>query len=229
MAEGSSLTTSCSLDKVKEELNCEICYEKFINPKVLPCFHTFCQKCLEDIRRRSRTSDISCPTCRSLVPLPEVVDVKKLPNNFLINRVIDALKLEEGRENILICTNCKDNREALWRCIDCNAFLCQKCLDAHERLAQMTKGHRLRSLEIGGNSDASEIEHLLFRPIYCDKHKSQELKLYCYTCEVCVCALCFATEHQGHSLCDVAEAAAKHKAALRHLLADTKQYSEKVR
>lgn len=221
-----AVSTLSSLDKVKEELSCEICYEQFINPKVLPCFHTFCQKCLEDIRRRSRDPQISCPTCRCVVPLPEPVDVQKLPNNFLVNRVIDVLQLDDQRENPFMCTNCDENQEAQWRCIDCNSFLCEACKDAHERLSRMTKNHRLRTLNPDGISDIDEI---LFRPINCGKHESEELRLYCYTCEQLACALCFATEHQGHSLCDVGEAAAKQKMALGNLVINTKKHSEKVK
>ena len=222
-----SLTSMSSLDKVKEELSCDICFEKFRSPKVLPCFHTFCQQCLEDIRRRSRGQQIPCPTCRSSVSLPELADVGKLPNNFLVNRVLEVLQLEDAGGNAFICTNCGDNREAQWQCIDCSAFLCEACKDAHDRMAQITKNHRIRALGTDGISDVSQIEELLFRPINCDKH-NQELKLYCNTCEKCACALCFATEHQGHELSDVAQAAEKHKMAIRRLMTNSKKHSEKV-
>ena len=33
---------------LKEDyLTCVICYELFVEPKILPCLHTFCKGCLE--------------------------------------------------------------------------------------------------------------------------------------------------------------------------------------
>ena len=36
-----------ALKKITAQLECSICLDMYTNPKLLPCFHTFCKKCLE--------------------------------------------------------------------------------------------------------------------------------------------------------------------------------------
>ena len=35
--------------RFNEELTCSICLDRFSNPKVLPCLHSFCKTCLSDV------------------------------------------------------------------------------------------------------------------------------------------------------------------------------------
>ena len=35
--------------RFSEELTCPICLDRFQAPKLLPCLHTFCKKCLKDV------------------------------------------------------------------------------------------------------------------------------------------------------------------------------------
>ena len=34
---------------IEELLECTICLEQFKNPKMLPCQHTFCENCLQNL------------------------------------------------------------------------------------------------------------------------------------------------------------------------------------
>lgn len=49
-------------------LFCPLCHEMFVNPRLLPCLHTFCKRCLENLVV-PRSSALSCPACRTDVPL----------------------------------------------------------------------------------------------------------------------------------------------------------------
>eukprot|EP00058_Branchiostoma_floridae_P005896 XP_002591384.1 hypothetical protein BRAFLDRAFT_86891 [Branchiostoma floridae] len=53
-----------------EELTCSICLELFTRPKVLPCQHTFCQDCLQDLMNMIAKKYRKCPNCRRKVRLP---------------------------------------------------------------------------------------------------------------------------------------------------------------
>lgn len=45
---------------------CAVCLERFIEPKVLPCWHTFCKKCLEGILGQCESKEkLTCPQCRA--------------------------------------------------------------------------------------------------------------------------------------------------------------------
>ena len=32
-----------------EELSCSVCLDQYTNPKMLPCHHSFCLKCIEQL------------------------------------------------------------------------------------------------------------------------------------------------------------------------------------
>ncbi|XP_067300785.1 E3 ubiquitin-protein ligase SH3RF3-like [Pseudorasbora parva] len=68
-------------------LECSVCLERLdTSAKVLPCQHTFCRRCLENIV--SSRHELRCPECRILVDC--VVD--DLPANILLVRLLDGIK-----------------------------------------------------------------------------------------------------------------------------------------
>uniref|UniRef100_A0A672GFS4 Tripartite motif-containing protein 2 n=1 Tax=Salarias fasciatus TaxID=181472 RepID=A0A672GFS4_SALFA len=74
----------------KQFLICSICLDRYENPKVLPCLHTFCERCLQNyIPAHSLT--LSCPVCRQTSILPEK-GVAALQNNFFITNLMDVLQ-----------------------------------------------------------------------------------------------------------------------------------------
>lgn len=58
------------MELLEEDLTCPICCSLFDDPRVLPCSHNFCKKCLEGILEGTgrnslwRSSPFKCPTCR---------------------------------------------------------------------------------------------------------------------------------------------------------------------
>ncbi|XP_045179116.1 uncharacterized protein LOC123538799 isoform X2 [Mercenaria mercenaria] len=60
--------------RLEQELECPVCFDRFNIPKVLPCQHTFCANCLEGLNDRG---SVKCPECRVIHTVP--------PNGFPIN------------------------------------------------------------------------------------------------------------------------------------------------
>ena len=55
-------------NKIPDELVCALCGEMYNDPRLLPCLHTFCRRCLEHtVNPRSAT--ITCHSCRKEVSL----------------------------------------------------------------------------------------------------------------------------------------------------------------
>jgi len=52
-------------------------------------------------------------------------------------------------------------------------------------------------------------ELLQQRGSYCDQHKDERIKLYCHDCEIDVCLMCFAVDHNGHTCTDIGQVAEK--------------------
>lgn len=81
---------------LNELLECSVCLEQLDQTcKVLPCQHTFCRKCLEQIVERRK--ELRCPECRVLVE----VDVKDLPVNIMLIRILEGLsQLPKERKQV---------------------------------------------------------------------------------------------------------------------------------
>lgn len=68
-------------------LECSVCLERLdTSSKVLPCQHTFCKKCLEEIVERHK--ELRCPECRILVPCK----IDELPPNVLLMRILEGMR-----------------------------------------------------------------------------------------------------------------------------------------
>lgn len=75
-------------------LECSVCLERLdTTAKVLPCQHTFCRRCLENIV--SSRNELRCPECRILVDC----GVDDLPANILLVRLLDGIKQRPQRVN----------------------------------------------------------------------------------------------------------------------------------
>uniref|UniRef100_H3DG79 RING-type E3 ubiquitin transferase n=1 Tax=Tetraodon nigroviridis TaxID=99883 RepID=H3DG79_TETNG len=94
--EAQMLTLSADMDEsssLLDLLECSVCLERLdTTAKVLPCQHTFCRRCLENIvsSRNER-----CPECRILVDC----GVDDLPANILLVRLLDGIKQRPQRAN----------------------------------------------------------------------------------------------------------------------------------
>ncbi|KAJ8001302.1 hypothetical protein DPEC_G00192910 [Dallia pectoralis] len=124
----------------KQFLICSICLDRYNNPKVLPCLHTFCERCLQNyIPAHSLT--LSCPVCRQTSILPEK-GVSALQSNFFITNLMDVLQrpldgcsLESaeldtisdvGTHQSLSCPNHGGNVMEFY-CPPCETAMCQEC------------------------------------------------------------------------------------------------------
>jgi len=78
------LTHECSKgEDVFEQLECSICCEAFIDPRTLPCSHSFCEMCIRDHLRRKD----DCPVCRrkASVPIPSLT-LANMAKKLMMNK-----------------------------------------------------------------------------------------------------------------------------------------------
>ncbi|XP_066283279.1 tripartite motif-containing protein 2-like [Branchiostoma lanceolatum] len=132
-----------SLHSLEDLLLCGICLDDFKTPKLLPCGHTFCEKCLENFAKRGRT--FCCPNCRRKIDLPHG-GIKALPGNFWIGGMRDLLmatKKDDDRRRGGFHEKCLLHKEEELRyfCLDCERMICAECMvDEHS-------GHRVSRLK----------------------------------------------------------------------------------
>ena len=135
------------VSNIKTNLTCQICDKLFLDPRILPCLHTFCCQCIESLVRNRPLKDkmLKCPTCQLDTGLDSRASVRKLPANSLLVSLLDLLLIQEGEA--VGCDICDASEEspAHVRCRECSVFLCELHEEAHKR-ARDTKQHVLLSL-----------------------------------------------------------------------------------
>ena len=87
---GETLTLKKLEEHVEEHLNCSICLDTYTEPKMLQCFHVYCQRCLVPliVRDQQGTLGLACPTCRQVTSIPDR-GVAGLQSAFHINRLLE--------------------------------------------------------------------------------------------------------------------------------------------
>ncbi|XP_070563513.1 E3 ubiquitin-protein ligase TRIM56-like isoform X2 [Ptychodera flava] len=196
-------------------LECTVCYKRLVKPKILPCVHTFCEKCL-DTWVAKNGGKLMCPTCRSEFPLPET-GVSGLGNNLFINDLLDIFSKvrSESPEKTLSCELCE--RDALYWCKECAQLFCDSCRSSHGKL-RILRNHTFISTEEYGRVVADGKQAQLL-PRFCNRHSQSQLEFFCDSCQVTVCIRCAVTSHKGdsHHLLSLEEATQQYTPVLESL------------
>eukprot|EP00916_Digyalum_oweni_P017694 GHVL01029074.1.p1 GENE.GHVL01029074.1~~GHVL01029074.1.p1 ORF type:complete len:571 (+),score=48.14 GHVL01029074.1:168-1880(+) len=111
----------------REALSCCLCLEIFTSPKLLPCSHSFCVKCLQDLTTHLKSKTFPCPQCREQVTVPQG-GVGSFQNNFYLN----PQDLDKARDGTLCLTH--SNQELDLYCEDCKLAVCLKCVLTKHKL-----------------------------------------------------------------------------------------------
>ena len=96
MAEGGSKFTG--IDAEEDLLYCSVCMENFEDPRALPCLHTFCYKCLEQLNSSgdcSKRGILKCPLCIEEHFIPDK-GVNGFRKDFRIKSLIDQHRGDDG-------------------------------------------------------------------------------------------------------------------------------------
>ena len=86
--------------ETEDEFSCGICFEEYqpgdLRPKLLPCSHTLCLKCLQKLPIKN--NKISCPQCNQKIEFPSD-GVSKFPTNRYI---LDCQRLVIKKEKLAL-------------------------------------------------------------------------------------------------------------------------------
>ena len=210
------------LHNLNEEVSCSVCMSTFTDPKILPCFHTFCLHCLNELQRTSgKHGEITCPECRRKFQVPGSGYPKDLPANFRMNSLLDVMAIQKCNVSGVKCGNCEKTSAQSFYCFQCCAFWCEDCSTAHN-LIKANKTHRVLAIRDFKDED---IENVLKRAVYCQKkhHEKEELKFFCKQCEVSICNTCVVTFHEGHDKVILQDAANERKLSLESAIESQKE------
>ena len=189
-----------SLEELEKEITCAICQEHYTDPKILPCLHYYCKKCILKLALRTATNQpFSCPECRKETTLPEG-GVEELKTAFFINRFkskVSALERVHGKVEVKCeeCTDSGDRAEAF--CRQCAVFICGECVKQHKRMKSLAS-HEVVSLEDLKEGRAREIAVKEPPTKKCHIHE-EPLIIYCFDCSSLVCRDCTVKIHKEHN------------------------------
>ena len=103
-------------------LICTECKESYKSPKRLPCYHSFCEKCIAKLQRGS---EVVCPNCKETSTVPEG-GVKRFPDNIVLNRLID--EVESSDKAAKKCDWCiRKDEPTVAFCSECSKAFCKSC------------------------------------------------------------------------------------------------------
>ena len=205
--------TEQALRKLEDQLTCGICLDSYTEPKLLQCFHVFCKQCLERLVVHDRQGlSLQCPSCRRSTLLPPT-SVSGLQTAFYLNNLFevrDAIeKVKEPQKTQ--CEKCK-KRVATSFCRNCGQFICALCTQIHQEWEEFSS-HKVITLD-QLEGDVAQLVPPKKKVMFCSKHPTKELDLYCETCEELVCRDCTVRVHRDHQYDLVTDAFQKHKQVL---------------
>ena len=188
-----------SLEELESEITCPICQEHYTEPKVLPCLHYYCKKCILELALRTQSGkSFHCPECRCEATLPEG-GVDNLKTAFFANRLkskVTTLKRVHGKVEVK-CELCTASSNAEAFCRQCSCFICNECVQLHSKVRSFF-GHKIASLE--------DLKHGRAKPITvkepltskCEVHEEPFI-VYCYDCSCLICQHCTLKDHKDHN------------------------------
>ena len=188
-----------SLEELESEITCPICQEHYTEPKVLPCLHYYCKKCILKLVLRTQSGQpFHCPECRCEATLTEG-GVDDLKTAFFMNRLkskVKTLQRAHGKVEVK-CELCTDSSNAEAFCRHCCCFICTECVQLHSKIRSFFD-HEVATLE--------DLKHGRAKPIAvkepptatCEAHK-EPLIIYCYDCSSLICQHCTLKDHLGHN------------------------------
>ncbi|XP_038066003.1 E3 ubiquitin-protein ligase TRIM56-like [Patiria miniata] len=218
------MAAGTSKDSVLEKLSrnhleCSICEERYSQPKILACLHSFCQICIEKYyyARYAGTNKIPCPVCRQETVVPEQ-GISALKTNFFITSLMADIDLQRQVEkDTPTCGICQKAKEASQRCLDCSKNICSACLQAHQQFPDLSS-HTVATVKdiLKGKVAGRKRKHPDVPS--CDKHPGEVKRFFCEKCDVLICRDCTVVDHPrsaGHHYSDLNDASLGRRQTLK--------------
>lgn len=186
---------------------CGICTKGFKEPRMLPCFDSFCYDCLAIYIDENKQNGIfQCPLCSERISIP-TNGIKGFEPNFHLT-ASQLVSTVFQRPN---CEICEDIQPAVNRCVECEQNLCEKCSKIHLKI-KSTHNHHLACM-----TDPEGRVYLTSKA-FCSKHQHEEMSFYCIDCNMATCIRCRLTSHNGHNTSDLSDVATQTRDRLMDLI-----------
>ena len=134
-------------DNLHEEVSRCLCMSPFTDPKILPCFHTFCLRCLNELQRTNgKLGEITCPECGRTFQVTGSGYPEDLPANFRMNSLSDVMDIKKCNIAGVKSGNCEKTSAKFSYCFKRCAFWCDDCIAAYN-VIRVNKDHRVLAIK----------------------------------------------------------------------------------
>ena len=212
-------TPSTALDKLQEQLTCPVCLSQFDSPKTLPCLHSFCLKCIQqlpvDLEKGKHM--VSCPTCRKTTQVPDKGPAD-LPTAFVINSLVEIqehLKKLSVQGKQISCDNCSEG-DATSYCKQCAIGFCEKCLAMYNGL-KAHAAHQIMDMKDLIITSSQQLHVKEEAIMNCTNH-NKPLEIFCETCQELICQSCTIRHHKDHNYDVVSDTFPKHRQDIKKVV-----------
>ena len=130
-----------------EQITCTKCLQPFKDARMLPCLHSFCAECVKDI-----AGEFKAPKCPLCLTEFSASLISSLPPTFWAPIIADAY--QKATHPVIRMDACK--KVARSRCITCDDFLCEDCVDLHKSHPRFVHHKTLTLEEFDAPRPASE-------------------------------------------------------------------------
>ena len=205
-----------------DEVTCPVCHDVFEEPKILPCCHYYCKKCIKQlVNYAGPNRPFECPECRLATLVPQN-DPNKLTTAFFVNRLKELHgKMEKAHGKVEApCEQCHGGVSVAF-CRQCAEFICADCVKSHQKMKVFTS-HKVVTLEELKKGGAKQILVSRPPPPKCPIH-DELMKIFCFDCNRLICRDCIVIDHANHKYDFVKVAAPETKKQLAEHLEPLKE------
>ncbi|WAR24976.1 TRI56-like protein [Mya arenaria] len=184
---------------------CKICSRNLVEPRTLPCMHSFCEECIlvllqcyENQNKLDRT--FNCPTCRVRTPCHVLGKVSRhWIKMFPRKQILDSMK-----EAILVVEEMCNPCSMTWKitpasafCTECHVYTCAACQIDHKNNPQ-TKHHHMANYVV---KEMKNVPVANISKFNCKQHKNLRYTSFCELHKEFLCNTC--RESVAHRNCRV--------------------------
>lgn len=221
------------VDPLEHFTTCQVCKSPFVDPKTLPCLHTFCKSCLfhnwPDCEGKKTAN---CPSCKEDFEITNADEALE-PTPF-VKRMIQVKTIEDLTRNLDMSGDKNMEFAQAVKDMECN---CKQKTETNDNDKVETKNDDLENRSEGSLtskdtdstqpvkcdqcSSSTDIEVSSSQmeerqPGICAKHADNILDYFCSKCDCFICIECLITEHPHfqHGVSKVSDVAPRYKEVL---------------
>ncbi|KAK7098331.1 transcription intermediary factor 1-beta-like isoform X2 [Littorina saxatilis] len=173
------------------EEECPVCHDDFTDPKILPCTHLVCRKCVLSWLHKGG-NQAGCPLCRASI-LPQgssgqdvAALVDDLPTDIITKAAVESRRVLNEKH---VCV-CDSTTKATSFCMQCSIKFCPACVKIHN-VIPTTKEHKIEQIS------ALTVDKLAASyQSSCAVHPGRPVEQFCSSHQELICINCSTSTHR---------------------------------